>query len=277
MKVNSKGYVVSGNQGMSCFKPFMAAFYLLFTTYSLLFLPLSVSAETLTINDVHALFMRKDYMKTLEVAQQLAEQTQDFYERTEAYYYAGLSELWQGKYAEARGLIQKVLKGPTSPSLMEMAELSMIDTYYMEGDYQKTLRHSQNFLETHPKSDYLSAAYLKIARSQLKLGHWKEGRDVLQKILQQYPNSLERFHVEQLLAENQFFAVQVGSFQDRSAAENLVSQLQKSGEYAYIVETTSQEGKKFFRVRVGQIQQFEEAQKLEGKLAKLGYPTKIYP
>ncbi|MBL8013986.1 MAG: SPOR domain-containing protein [Candidatus Omnitrophica bacterium] len=243
----------------------------------LVFQSLYVHAEILTIDDVHAVFMQKDYVKTLEVAKQLSDKTQNFYERTEAYYYAGLSELWQGKYAEARAWIQKALKGPASPSLMEMAELSMIDTYYMEGDYQKTLRHSQNFLETHPKSDYLGSAYLKIARSHLKLGHWKEGREILQKILQRYPSSLERFHAEQLLAENQFFSVQVGSFQDRGAAERLVGQLQQNGEYAYIVETTSQEAKKFFRVRVGQIQQFEEAQKLESKLAKLGYPTKIYP
>ena len=88
---------------------------------------------------------------------------------------------------------------------------------------------------------------------------------------------MERFYVEQLILESQFFAVQVGSFLDRAIAEGMAGELQKKGEYAYIVETTSQDGKKFYRVRIGKFQQFDEAQKLEIKLSKLGYPTKIYP
>lgn len=274
-RVCSRQYAVGRRKLTGHLKP--SVFFLLLTAYCLLFQFPRAHAETLTITDVHALFMQKDYAKTLEVAEQLADQTQNFYERSEAYYYAGLSELWLGKYAEARHWIQKSLKGPASPSLQDMAELAMIDTYFMEGEYQKSLRQSQNFLDTHPKSEFISSAYLKLARSNLKLANWKEGREILQKIVQKFPNSLERFYVEQLLAESQFFAVQVGSFQDRVMAEGLVDQLKQKGEYAYIVETTSQEGKKFFRVRVGQFQQFDEAQKLEVKLAKLGYPTKIYP
>lgn len=273
--VGSKEYAAGRRRTAGCLK--LSVLCLLLTAYCLLFQFPRAHAETLTITDVHALFMQKDYVKTREVAEQLAEQTQNFYERSEAYYYAGLSELWQGKHAEARHWIQKALKGPASPSLQDMAELAMIDTYFMEGEYQKSLRQSQNFLDTHPKSEFVSSAYLKLARSNFKLAHWKEGREILQKIVRKFPNSLERFYVEQLLAESQFFAVQVGSFQDRVMAESLVDQLKKNGEYAYIVETASQEGKKFFRVRVGQFQQFDEAQKLEVKLAKLGYPTKIYP
>ena len=251
---------------------------LIFTT-SCFFLAASLAtgADVITIADVHSAFMQKDYAKTSELAQTLAEQARDSQEKAEALYYAGLSDLWLSKYLSARRMIQQSLDAKPSKSLQDMASLALVDTYYMEGDYKKSLRLAEDFLDGHPKSDFLSLAYLKIARSHLKLANWKKGREYLQEIVKKFPNSPERFYVEQLLDENQFFAVQVGSFQDRVTAEGTVNELQKKGEYAYIVETTSQDGKKFFRVRVGKFQQFDEAQQLEAKLSKLGYPTKIYP
>jgi TolA-binding protein len=235
------------------------------------------AADLVTIADVHSTFMQKDYAKTSELAQTLAEQARDSQEKAEALYYAGLSDLWLGKYLSARRMIEQSLDAKPSKSLQDMASLALVDTYYMEGDYKRSLRLAEEFVYGHPKSDFLSLAYLKIARSHLKLANWKKGREYLQDIVKKFPNSPERFYVDQLLNEDQFFAVQVGSFQDRVTAEGVVNELQKKGEYAYIVETTSQEGKKFFRVRVGKFQQFDEAQQLEAKLSKLGYPTKIYP
>lgn len=276
-RVGCKKYAVGRSQTVGCLKPPKAVFYLLLTACCLLLQSPNVHAETLTIADVHSAFMQKDYAKTSELAQTLAEQARDSQEKAEAFYYAGLSDLWLGKYLSARRMIQQSLDAKPSKSLQDMASLALVDTYYMEGDYKKSLRLAEDFLDGHPKSDFLSLAYLKIARSHLKLANWKKGREYLQEIVKKFPNSPERFYVEQLLDENQFFAVQVGSFQDRVTAEGTVNELQKKGEYAYIVETTSQDGKKFFRVRVGKFQQFEEAQQLEAKLSKLGYPTKIYP
>ena len=275
--VGDKQYAVNRHWAMTDLNSLRILFCLLTTSFSLLFRFPDLYAESLTITDVHVLFMQKDYAKTKEVAQALAAQTDFTQEKSEALYYAGLSDLWLGKYQSARQLIQQSLNGQPSHNIQDMASLALIDSYYMEGDYQKSLRMSQNFIDSNPQSEFSSAAHLKIARSHLKLAHWKEGREILQMIIQKYPNSLERFYVEQLLEESQFFAVQVGSFQDRVIAEGVIAELQKKGEYAYIVETSSQEGKKFYRVRVGKFQQFDEAKTLESKLSKLGYPTKIYP
>ena len=235
------------------------------------------AASAPAIIDVHSAFMEKDYVKTNQLARSLAEQTQIPQEKSEALYYAGLSDLWLGKYVSARQFLQQVLRAKSSKDLRDMASLALIDTYHMEGDYKKALRLAEGFLYDFPKSDFISSAYLKAAKAHLKLANWKKGREYLQEIVKKFPNSIERFYVEQLLEESQFFAVQVGSFQDRVTAEGVVGELQRKGEYAYIVETSSQEGKKFFRVRVGKFQQFDQAQELETKLSKLGYPTKIYP
>lgn len=247
------------------------------TVYCLLFAPLANAADISTLTDVQALFMDKEYDKTKDAAIRLASQTKNSQERSEAFYYAGLSELWLGQYASARDSFKQVIKAKPSSDVSDRASLALMDTYYMEGDYKKSLENAEDFLNDNSRTEFLSAVYLKVARCHFKLANWKLGREYLQKVVQKYPNSLERSYVDQLLQESQFFAVQVGSFTDRYSAEKLVGELNGKGEYAYIVEAVSQAGKKIYRVRVGKLQQFNEAQKLETRLSQLGYPTKIYP
>lgn len=253
------------------------SFFLLPTAYCLLFVPLANAADTPTLTDVQALFMDKDYAQAKDAAVRLAAQTKNSQERSEAFYYAGVSELWLGQYASARDSLKQVIKAKPSSDVSDRASLALMDTYYMEGDYKNSLQKAEDFLKDNSSSEFLSAVYLKVARCHFKLANWKRGREYLQKVVQKYPNSLERFYVDQLLQESQFFAVQVGSFTDRYSAEKLAGELNGKGEYAYIVEAVSQAGKKIYRVRVGKLQQFNEAQKLETRLSQLGYPTKIYP
>jgi TolA-binding protein len=276
----SRQYAVSTRQ-KKAFKTkrdlLLTVFCLLPTTYCLLCAPLTNAADTPTLTDVQALFMDKEYAKAKDAAVRLAAQTKNSQERSEAFYYAGVSELWLGQYASARDSLKQVIKAKPSSDVADRASLALMDTYYMEGDYKKSLETADDFLKDNSTSEFLSAVYLKVARCHFKLANWKRGREYLQKVVQKYPNSLERFYVDQLLQESQFFAVQVGSFTDRYSAEKLTGELNSKGEYAYIVEAVSQAGKKIYRVRVGKLQQFNEAQKLETRLSQLGYPTKIYP
>ncbi len=237
----------------------------------------AVFAADVTLTDIQSSFLQKDYNKTKDLVQTFVTQPVDSKEKTEALYLAGMSDLWLGQYLLARKTIQQVLDAKPERPMQDKASLALIDTYYMEGDYRQSLSRAEALLERSSRSEFLSSIYLKLARSHLKLAHWKKGREYLQKIIDDFPNSLERYYVDQLLQESQFFAVQVGSFQDRAKAETSVEDLQRKGEYAYIVETAAEDGKKFYRVRVGKLKQFGDAKKLEAKLSQLGYPTKIYP
>ena len=263
-----------GRIGLTSLQTF---FFLLLTSYFLLGAPCANAADATTLTDVQGAFMQKDYAKTKELAQTFAGQTVNPQERIEALYYSGLSDLWLGQFLPAREAIEEILRSKPSKEMYDKASLALIDTYYMEGNYKKSLGLGEDLLSKRSSSEFLSAIYLKIAKAHFKLAQWKKGREYLQKIVDRFPNSPERYYVDQLLQENQFFAVQVGSYQDRGKAEETVKNLQQQGEYVYIVETTSQDTKKFYRVRVGQFQQFSDAQKLETKLSQLGYPTKIYP
>lgn len=255
---------------------FFVFFSLLSSFLSLPSLPADAN-DAPTLTDVQAVFMDKKYAESKDLAVRLVGITQNSQERAEALYYAGVSELWLGQYASARDSLKRAIKANPGNDVVDKASLALIDTYYMEGDYKRSLEFAENFLSENSATEFKSAVYLKIARCHLKLANWNKGRDYLQKVVQKYPNSLERFYVDQLLQESQYFAVQVGSFKDRYSADKLVGDLTTKGEYAYIVEAASQDGKKLYRVRVGKLQQFDEAQKLETRLAQLGYPTKIYP
>ena len=123
-----------------------------------------------------------------------------------------MSWLYQGKYGEARQLFQKILDESPGLKLSDQAKLSIVDSYYMAGDYPEALSRAQNLLKERPNSEFLSLIYLKIARAHLRLAEWDEAQKILNKIAGNFSDSLEAHIAKQLLEEKQYFAVQVGSF-----------------------------------------------------------------
>ena len=114
-------------------------------------------------------------------------------------------------------------------------------------------------------------------KSFVKLMRWEEAHEFLSKIVKEFPQSPEAPVAKQLLEEKQYCAVQVGSFLDKGRAITLIDDLKGSGQYAYVVETTSSDGQVYYRVRVGQMSSLNDAEALKKRLDKLGYPTLIYP
>ena len=174
-------------------------------------------------------------------------------------------------------ILNKLVEDKDHTTHRDKAYLALVDLYYLSENYPQALKTVKKFLRVSPQSQYLSLAYLKLAKANLKLAQGREARKYLEKIVQDYPQSFEVKVAKQLLEEKQYFAVQVGSFMDRGRAENLVNELKAKNEYAYIVETMEEQGKKFYRVRVGQLALSNQAQELKVKLAGQGYPTQLFP
>ena len=229
------------------------------------------------MSDIETAILEKNY----ETAESLAEdfiakeatQESDFLAR----YYLGLSRVYLEKYNQAIEVFQELLKQKPDNKLRDRTYLGIIDVYNLSGDYNKALDTSRKLLKISPRSELLSLIYLKRARSHLKLAQWTQAETYLKKTINKFPNSLEARLAKQLLEEKQYFAVQLGAFLGRERAENLVTELQLRGEYAYIMETIDKEGNKFYRVRVGKFSVLDQAKEIEKNLAKLGYPTRIYP
>ncbi len=230
-----------------------------------------------TMADIETAIMNKDYVQAKSLAANVLRTTSVPAQRIEAEYYFGLAQLRLGQYADARKAFGIVMAASTTQDMYDKAGLGAIDGLYMAGFYKDALKAEESLLKKSPKSQFLSSIYLKIARANLKLMRWTKANEYLTRIMKEFPQSFEAPIAKQLLEEKEYFTVQVGSFLDQGRAIALTNELKSTGQYAYIVETTSPDGQKFYRVRVGQLTSLQDAKSLENHLAKLGYPTLIYP
>ncbi len=230
-----------------------------------------------SIEDIETAIMKQDYQQAKQLAVQSLSEALSKEQADEVRYYLGLCHLWLGQYPEAREIFTELTKQNIDGTLRDKAFLGLFDSYYMDNRYEQAQQIIQRLLKASPKSELMSLIYLKYARVNLKMALWDDARDYLEKIIEDFPESLEAHTAKQLLNEKQYFAVQVGAFIERARAEQLTNELKEKGEYAYIVETVDQKDRTFFRVRVGQLALLGEAQKLKSRLSKAGYPTEIYP
>lgn len=228
------------------------------------------------LSDIEASVMDKNYEQTRMLAAKLLKDTRNPSERIKAEYYLGLSHLRMGQYPEARKAFQAVMKDSRDNDLYDKAALGLVEGQYMSGFYKDAVKDGQALLRKHPESPSKSMIYLKLARAHLKMMEWQKANEFLNKIIGEFPQSLEAPIAQGLLEEKEYFAVQVGSFLERERAVKLMDELKGQSQYAYIVETNAS-GKTFYRVRVGQMNSLSDAQTLEGELTRLGYPTMIYP
>ncbi len=249
-----------------------------------IFLPLFIlgfilitKIATAAISDVETAILKENYQEAKKLAQELIGTNSDKNVSNHAKYYLALSQLRLKEYKDARDVFKQLIQSPVDVQMRDKAYLGLFDSYYLDEQYADALEAMQRLLIVSPKSEFLSLTYLKLARVNMKLAHWKEAHEYLDKIINRFPMSMEFYIAKQLLEEKEYFAVQLGSFTDRDLAEKLVDELKRKNEYAYVVETTDQQNKKFYRVRAGQLASIDQAQKLKSRLAGLGYPTQIYP
>ena len=229
------------------------------------------------LSDIEAAVMNKNYEQARVLSTGILKNTMDPSQRAQARYYLGLSQLRLGQYARSRQEFQALMRLTLDSELYDKAALGLIEGLYMANFYKDALKEGNSLLRKSARSQYKSLIYLKIARAHLKLMQWQEAKDNLQRIITEYPQSFEAPIAKNLLEEKEFFAVQVGSFLDQDRAIKLSDELKSKGQYAYVVQTTSTEGKIFYRVRVGQVQSLKDAHAIESKLSIQGYPTLIYP
>ncbi len=243
----------------------------------LLFLAAPLNAATDPLKDVQSAIMQEDYKTANKLAKDLLSQHLPRPQAMEVRYYLGLSYLRMGEYSPAYEAFKAVLADRPALALYDKAAIGVIDVLYMQEQYENASKEAVSLIAKRRDSDLMSLMYLKAARANLKLARWNRAREFLQKIIADYPGAFEADVARGLLEEKQYFAVQVGSFNDKARAETLMKELLDRKEYAYIVETRSPEGRTYYRVRAGQLTALQDAQELEKKLSGLGYPTLIYP
>lgn len=242
---------------------------------AVMLMPIAVHATTLS--DIETAVMEKNYDSARSLSAKMLRNSSDPRDRVPAQYYLALSQLRLGKFADSRKSFTVAMELANQGEWYDKSAIGLIEALNMAGFYQEALKESQQYLDKNPKSSYLSAVYLKMARANMKLMRWQESKQWLDKVINDFPQSMEAPLARQLAQEKQYFAVQVGSFEDKKGAVDLLNDLKQANYYAYLVETTNAQGKTLYRVRVGQLGSLDEAKGLEKQLTKIGYATLIYP
>ncbi len=154
-------------------------------------------------------------------------------------------------------------------------ELSSLQASFLRGDYSGVVQEIRN-MEAQGRGLNDGALYL-WGVSALQLDHLEEGRQVLERLMSQYPESPWRVQAQQVLQQGTFYyCVQVGSFSSEQNAGRLSSEMKHRG-YASEVSEGVLGGKTFYRVRVGRFGSRVEA---EGELKRLkqeGFPGRVFP
>jgi len=105
----------------------------------------------------------------------------------------------KGKYENARNALQTFLEHfPYSPEAEE-ALFSLADTYFYEGKYEDALKHFLRLPETYPASGRVPDSLVKAAICLTHLNRPQEARDLLNRVIREFPNYQEILKVKDMV------------------------------------------------------------------------------
>jgi tol-pal system protein YbgF len=95
----------------------------------------------------------------------------------------------KGDYEGARRKFEAFLKQYPNTELSDNAQFWIGETYYGKKDYEKAILEYEKAIAKYPEGDKIPAALLKQAFSFLELGDKTNGRNLLKRVIERYPQS----------------------------------------------------------------------------------------
>jgi len=184
--------------------------------------------------------------------------------------------LQQREFAAARERIA-ALQGVRGSSEWRAAlQLAVGDSYYIEGNWMAAQQAYATATDLARSTPLRPLTLYGLARTTQYLGDLPKARELLAEVIRVAPWSFEAESAREILNDDAYLAVQVGSFHDRNNAVKLLKDLQRQG-YTTTLSETLARGQTHFRVRVGRFTSYAEAKQMQDELDRLGYPTRIAP
>jgi tol-pal system protein YbgF len=95
----------------------------------------------------------------------------------------------KGDYEGARRKFEAFLKQYPNTELSDNAQFWIGETYYGKKDYEKAILEYEKAIAKYPEGDKVPAALLKQALAFLELGDKTNGRNLLKRVIERYPQS----------------------------------------------------------------------------------------
>jgi tol-pal system protein YbgF len=95
----------------------------------------------------------------------------------------------KGDFEGARRKFETFLKQYPNTELSDNAQFWIGETYYAKKDYEKAILEYEKAIAKYPEGDKIPAALLKQALAFLELGDKTNGRNLLRRVIERYPQS----------------------------------------------------------------------------------------
>ena len=97
--------------------------------------------------------------------------------------------LQKGSVEAARRKFEAFLKQYPNTDLSDNAQFWIGETYYLKKDFEKAILEYEKAITKYPEGDKIPAALFKQAFAFLELGDKTNGRNLLRRVIERYPNS----------------------------------------------------------------------------------------
>jgi tol-pal system protein YbgF len=95
----------------------------------------------------------------------------------------------KGNLGGARRKFEAFLKQYPNTELSDNAQFWIGETYYQKKDYERAILEYEKAIVTYPEGDKISSALFKQALAFLELGDKTNGRNLLKRVIERYPQS----------------------------------------------------------------------------------------
>ena len=243
-------------------------------------------------------FINKDYSAVDRMAETYLSSARSRSDADDVLYLQAMSLMKLNRLPGARDKLKTLERSAASAEVKASAAAAVGDSFDQQGDRSSAWSAYQDALKKYPDSEQTAYLLGRLVQLGHDNGQMQEADGYRDRLLREYPGTQEaqdvRAHfppsaarqtVEEPLpaaspvseipgSSGKWHCVQVGSFSKEANANALAGKLKAQGYDAYIVR---RDWGTMFRVRVGKLKTRGEAAVLESRLAKDGYPTKIFP
>lgn len=224
------------------------------------------------IDEAIKLFNSSQYGRAREIFVQVAKDKNNP-RIAEAYYYLGRLSVVPDS---ALFYYNKVKTDYPQSRYADIAYLEIAKNNIARKKYENAIITLNELLRKYPDTDLQDEIMFWLGVSYMSSDKEKEGVSILENLRKTYPKSVWSERALTIIPSkdtpevpHEYYTVQVGSYRNKSNAENYAEEIRKNGFSVQVVEALVK-GNTYYRVWVGKLSTIEQAKAFSQKLEPLG-------